>query len=105
MTNTVQYEFVTPPKPSTSTAGHQLTQLTSAAALNCQLQVASKPAFHALRTQQRLGYSVSLHGHRMLGGVHSLAVRIQSPHTDPETLRTRVAEWLVAFRQQLAGRT
>ena len=67
--------------------------------------MASKPAFHALRTQQRLGYSVSLHAFTPgLHGASCLAVRIQSQGDKPPSLlRARVAQWLSDFRQQLLG--
>ncbi len=64
--------------------------------------VASKPAFHALRTQQRLGYSVSLAKQR-LGGVVGLGLRVQSPDRDPGVLRERVAAWVEGFGQELRG--
>ncbi|GLC59471.1 hypothetical protein PLESTB_001491000 [Pleodorina starrii] len=68
--------------------------------LDLLTRVASKPAFHELRTRQRLGYVVALTQHR-LGGTHGLAVRVQSPDKDPEALRERVAEWLSGFGREL----
>ncbi|GFR39769.1 hypothetical protein Agub_g254, partial [Astrephomene gubernaculifera] len=64
--------------------------------------IASKPAFHELRTRQRLGYSVSLGEHR-LGGVVGLVLRIQSPDRSPGELRQRVTDWLADFEQELAA--
>ncbi|GLI60674.1 hypothetical protein VaNZ11_002876 [Volvox africanus] len=63
-------------------------------------KVASKPAFHELRTRQRLGYVVSLNKHRLGGGM-GLAVRVQSPDRQPGVLRLRVAEWLESFGREL----
>ncbi|KAG2488331.1 hypothetical protein HYH03_013181, partial [Edaphochlamys debaryana] len=62
--------------------------------------VASKPAFHALRTRQRLGYAVACGRHR-LGGTGALSLRIQSPDRDPAALRQAVAAWLEGFAQEL----
>ncbi len=70
--------------------------------LDLLARVASKPAFHELRTRQRLGYMVSLAKHR-LGGVMGLAVRVQSPDRRPGLLRRRVSEWLAAFGAELRG--
>ncbi|GIL80832.1 hypothetical protein Vretifemale_9914, partial [Volvox reticuliferus] len=68
--------------------------------LDLLAKVASKPAFHELRTRQRLGYAVSLSKHRLGGGM-GLAVRVQSPDRQPGLLRLRVAEWLAAFGREL----
>jgi insulysin len=65
-------------------------------------QSASRPCFHELRTRQRLGYSVSLHA-STLQRVVALAVRVQSPGTDPAGLGERIGAWLAAFRGQLEG--
>ncbi|GBF97149.1 insulin-degrading-like metalloprotease [Raphidocelis subcapitata] len=72
------------------------------ALLDAFVQASSRRCFHALRTQQRLGYSVSLHANtvcRVLG----LAVRVQSPEAPPALLAARVSEWLAAFRGELEG--
>ncbi|GIL50837.1 hypothetical protein Vafri_6957 [Volvox africanus] len=68
--------------------------------LDLLAKVASKPAFHELRTRQRLGYVVSLSKHRLGGGM-GLAVRVQSPDRQPGVLRLRVAEWLASFGREL----
>jgi secreted Zn-dependent insulinase-like peptidase len=67
------------------------------AAARPALQVTSRRCFLALRTQQKLGYSVSLSAHSLQ---HTLAaaVRIQSPSVQPEELQSRVAAWLQQVR-------
>jgi len=70
--------------------------------LDAFVQAASRPCFHELRTQQRLGYSVSLHS-ATIQRVLALGVRVQSPDTDPGVLQERVGAWLVAYRGQLEG--
>lgn len=64
------------------------------------VQMASKPAFHELRTRQRLGYSVHLSSsslHRQLG----LVVRVQSPSTPPDAISAAVRGWMAGFRGEL----
>lgn len=74
--------------------------LTRDALLDLFCQLAAKPCFHALRTQQRLGYSVSLAASRTQR-VAALTVRIQSPDTPPAVLQARTREWLAGFGSYL----
>ena len=60
-------------------------------------QVASKAAFHRLRTELQLGYVVQC-GVRSVQKCRGLAVLIQSAVAAPAALERHVEEWLVAFR-------
>jgi hypothetical protein len=62
--------------------------------------MSSKPAFHELRTRQRLGYSVHLRSsslQRQLG----LVVGVQSPGTAPDAVVSAVRTWMAGFRGEL----
>eukprot|EP00877_Chromochloris_zofingiensis_P011706 jgi/Chrzof1/678/Cz01g24240.t1 len=68
--------------------------------LDLFVQIAAKPCFHELRTQQRLGYSVSLYAHE-LHRILGLAIRVQSPTATPDVLQQRIDAWLAGFRKDL----
>jgi secreted Zn-dependent insulinase-like peptidase len=68
--------------------------------LDLFVSMASKPAFHSLRTQQRLGYSVHL-GASHLQRQLCLVLRVQSPTTTPAAVADAIRAWLSGFRPEL----
>ena len=60
-------------------------------------QLASKDAFHELRTVRQLGYVVQC-GVRGIARARGLSVHIQSAVRTPPQLETEIEEWLVSFR-------
>jgi len=97
---------LTPPPPPASLADPRPPlqlgpdDVTSSVMSDLFVQLASKPAFHQLRTRQRLGYSVHLSSsslQRQLG----LVVRVQSPSTTPDAIAAAVRGWMEGFRGEL----
>ena len=60
-------------------------------------QLASKDAFHELRTVRQLGYVVQC-GVRGIARARGLSVHIQSAVRTPPQLEAEIEEWLVSFR-------
>ncbi|VFM95378.1 MAG: Secreted Zn-dependent peptidases, insulinase-like [Candidatus Kentron sp. G] len=67
-------------------------------------QLIKSAFFNQLRTEQRLGYIVSAAAYPLLE-VPGLLFLIQSPHADPATLGTRIAQFLTDHSQVLAAMT
>ena len=61
-------------------------------------QIASKSAFHRLRTELQLGYVVQC-GIRSVNRCRGLTVLIQSAVADPPKLEEEIEDWLVRFRE------
>ena len=62
-------------------------------------QIASKAAFHRLRTELQLGYVVQC-GVRSVNRCRGLSVLIQSAVAAPPALEGHIEEWLTAFRAE-----
>ena len=62
-------------------------------------QIASKSAFHRLRTELQLGYVVQC-GVRSVNRCRGLAVLIQSAVADPPSLEAQIEDWLLLFRKE-----
>jgi len=67
------------------------------ALLRLTSSVASKDAFHFLRTVRQLGYVVSC-GVRSVGDARGLSVLVQSAVASPTSLEIQMEEWLADFR-------
>jgi secreted Zn-dependent insulinase-like peptidase len=74
----------------------------SSVLLELFVQMAAKPAFHELRTCQRLGYSVHL-ASTALQRQLALELRVQSPAAPPRAIAAAVRAWLGGFRAELAA--
>lgn len=71
--------------------------------LSLFVAIAAKPCFHALRTEQRLGYTASCSTHTLHGTI-GFAVRLQSAaEKGTALLQARVEAWLTGFRGHLEG--
>ena len=66
-------------------------------------QIASKAAFHRLRTELQLGYVVQC-GVRSVNSCRGLAILIQSAIADPPSLEESIEDWLVRFRSTRSHR-
>ena len=62
-------------------------------------QVASKAAFHRLRTELQLGYVVQC-GVRSVNSCRGLSVLIQSAVAEPASLEASIEDWLLRFRAE-----
>ena len=62
-------------------------------------QVASKAAFHRLRTELQLGYVVQC-GVRSVNTCRGLSVLIQSAVANPASLEASIEDWLLRFRSE-----
>jgi hypothetical protein len=63
--------------------------------------MAYNSAYNQLRTREQLGYVVSAHIKKTIGGAWGLAIVVQSSSAPPEVLEERIESWLQAFRQEL----
>jgi len=63
--------------------------------------LAYNSAFSQLRTKEQLGYIVSAHVRKTVGGARYLSVVVQSSTTLPIRIEERVENWLANFREEL----
>lgn len=71
------------------------------ALLDVVAHLASTSAFTTLRTNEQLGYIVSAHGRKTVGGGWGLSVVVQSSVAAPQHLEERIEVWLETYRSEL----
>ena len=71
------------------------------AVLDLITHMAYNSAFNRMRTQEQLGYIVSAHARKTVGGAWGMSIVVQSSVALPEKLEERCEAWLEVFRQEL----